>query len=148
MESLIQAFGIDLRLITIQVINFVVLAAVLSYLLYKPVLKMLNEREAKIKQGLNDALAAAKARENAEEERKDIVQIAHQEAEDVGKRAEVYAKDKAAEITAAAEASAVDKIRLAEERAIALSEEAKRQSEAEIAKLAVLAAEKILQESK
>lgn len=148
MESLIEAFGIDLRLITIQVINFVVLAVVLSYLLYKPVLKMLNDREAKIKQGLSDAEAASLAKENAEEERKEIVQEAHKEAEEVGKRAEVYAKDKAAEIAAAAEASASERIRLAEERSVALAEEAKRQSEAEIAKLAVLAAEKILKESK
>lgn len=148
MESLIDVFGIDVRLITIQVINFVVLATVLSYLLYKPVLKVLSDREAKIKQGLSDAEAAAKARENAEEERKDIVQVAHKEAEDVGKRAEAHAKDRAAEIKEAAEASAADRLRQAEERALALSEEAKRQSEAEIAKLAVLAAEKILKESK
>lgn len=148
MESLIEAFGIDLRLITIQVINFVVLATILSYLLYKPVLKMLNEREAKIKQGLNDAEAAAKARENAEEERKGILETAHKDAGEVEKRAEAHAKEKAADIAASAEASAADKIRLAEERAIALSDEAKRQSEAEIAKMAVLAAEKILKEAK
>lgn len=148
MESLIETFGVDIRLITIQVINFVVLATVLTYLLYKPVLKMLNDREAKIKQGLSDAEAAAKARENAEEERKGILETAHKDAGEVGKRAEAHAKDKAAEIAAAAEASAADKIRLAEERAMALSQEAKRQSEAEIAKMAVLAAEKILKEAK
>ena len=148
MESLIEVFGIDLRLIIIQVINFLVLATILTYLLYKPVLKMLNDREAKIKQGLNDAAAAAKARENAEEERKGILEIAHKDAGEVGMRAEAHAKDRAAEIAAAAEASAADKIRLADERAKALSNEAKRQSEAEIAKMAVLAAEKILKEAK
>ncbi len=148
MESLIEVFGIDIRLITIQVINFVVLATILTYLLYKPVLKMLNDREAKIKQGLHDAEAAAKARENAEEERKGILEAAHKDAVEVGKRAEAHAKDRAAEIAASAEASAADKIRLAEERAMALSLEAKRQSEAEIAKMAVLAAEKILKEAK
>lgn len=148
MESLIEVFGIDLRLITIQVINFVVLATILTYLLYKPVLKMLNDREAKIKQGLSDAQAAVKARENAEEERKGILETAHKEAGEVGKRAEAYAKDKAAEISAAAEVVAAEKIRLASDRAVALGEEAKRQSEAEIAKIAVLAAERILKEAK
>lgn len=148
MESLIEVFGIDIRLITIQVINFVVLATILTYLLYKPVLKMLNDRETKIKQGLSDAEAAAKARENAEEERRSILEIAHKDAGEVGMRAESHAKDKAALIAAAAEASAADKIRVAEEKAKALADEAKRQSEAEIAKMAVLAAEKILKEAK
>ncbi|MEX0913165.1 MAG: ATP synthase F0 subunit B [Candidatus Paceibacterota bacterium] len=148
MDSLIQAFGIDIRLITIQVINFVVLAAILSFFLYKPVLKMLNDREEKIKQGLSDAEAAAKAKENAEEERKGIVQVAHKEAEEVGKRAEIHAKEQATLVAAQAEASAAERIRLAEDRAAALAEESKKQNEAEIAKLAVLAAEKILKEAK
>lgn len=144
MESLIQAFGVDLRLIIIQVINFAVLAGLLSYLLYKPVLKILNDREEKIKQGLDDAEAAAKARENAEEERKSIVKAAHEEATAVSQRSEQSAKEKALEIVAAAENEASNKIKLAEERSTALAEEARRQSEQEIAKLAVLATEKVL----
>lgn len=146
MDSLIQAFGIDLRLITIQVINFVVLAAALTFLLYRPVLKLLKEREDKIEQGLADAEAAAKAKENAEEERKQIVATAHQEAVKISDRAEGFAKEKAAEITTAAEKEAAHKLRLAEERSAALAEEAKRQSEQEIAKLAVLAAAEVLKE--
>ena len=83
MESLIQAFGIDLRLIVIQIINFAVLAAALSYFLYKPVLKLLKDREDKITQGMSDAEQAAKAREMAEEDRKVVLKEAHKEAEEV-----------------------------------------------------------------
>lgn len=39
MDQLIQAFGIDAKLITVQIINFGILLAALTYFLYKPVLK-------------------------------------------------------------------------------------------------------------
>lgn len=146
MDSLIQAFGIDIKLIVIQVINFTILAGVLTYFLYKPILKMLNEREEKIKKGVEDAEAAGVARNAAEGERKEIVAEAHQSAEEIGKRAEAHAKEVAAAAAAATEEETAHKLQLATARAEAIAEETRKNSEAEIAKLAVLAAEKILKE--
>lgn len=148
MESLIHAFGIDLKLITIQIINFVVLAGALSYFLYKPILRILNEREEKIKQGVSDAAAAATARNEAESERKSILAEAQQKASEVSKRAEEHAKERAAEVEAAADAEVARRLRLADEKAEALAEEARKKSEAGLAEVAVLAAEKILREGK
>lgn len=146
MESLINAFGIDIRLITIQIVNFVVLAGALSYFLYKPILGILKEREEKIKQGVEDAKAAGEAKERAEADRKVIVSEAHLEAEAVSKRAEEHAKEKAADLVRQAEIEAADKLRIAAEKAEALAVEAKKKSEAEVAKLAVLAVEKLMVE--
>ena len=73
MEQLISAFGIDVKLITIQIINFVVLAGLLSYFLYKPVLKILDEREEKIKQGIADAEEAAVAKASAVSEKQALL---------------------------------------------------------------------------
>ncbi len=148
MESLIHAFGIDIKLITIQIINFLVLAGILSYLLYKPLLKILNEREETIAQGVKDAEAAGQALSAAEDEKKAIVSQAHQEAADINDRVTGFAEENAAKVRAAAEEEAAQKIKAAEERSRALAEEAKKASEAEIAKLAVLAAEKVLSEKK
>lgn len=144
MESLIHAFGIDIKLITIQVINFVVLAGALTYFLYKPILKILNDREETIKLGVKNAEQAAEAKEKAEEERKGIVAAAHKEADAVSKRSEDNAKEAAVEITTKAEAEAAHKIKLAEEKAEALAEEVRKKNDAEIAQLAALAAEKVL----
>lgn len=144
MESLIHAFGIDAKLITIQIINFVVLAAALSYLLYKPILKILREREETIKQGVKDADMAKSSLERADSERKVIVEAAHTEAAAVAKRAEEHAQERAGEVLASAEKEALQRIRIAEEKAEALSEKVRKESEAEIAKMAVLATEKIL----
>lgn len=147
MDSLIQAFGIDVRLITIQVINFVVLASLLSYFLYKPILKLVSERESKIKQGLQDAEDAKKTLEGAEGEKNEILSLAHKEAEAVEKRAEVHAKEKAETLRVEADALNASRLEQAESRAEALIDEARKKSEAEVAKLAVLAAEEILKKS-
>lgn len=147
MESLIHAFGIDVRLITIQVLNFVVLAGLLTYFLYKPILRLLEEREHKIKQGLADAASAKEALSGAEEEKKNILASAQSTASAMEARAETHAKAKADDIVREANEAAADRIRQAEARAEAMKEEALKASQAEVAKAAVLAAEEILKKS-
>ncbi len=144
MESLIHAFGIDARLITIQVLNFVVLAGLLTYFLYKPVLRLLEERENKIKQGLADAESARAALSGAEEEKKKILAEAQGNAASMEARAETHAKEKAEDIVREANETAAERVRQAEARAEAMKAEALKASEAEVAKSAILAAEEIL----
>ncbi len=146
MEQLLHAFGIDVKLIIIQIINFVVLAGLLSYFLYKPVLKILTEREEKIKKGIEDAEAAAKAKASALEEKQAVLSEAQKEAQEIDARAKAFAKEKEEEIVTAAQAKASDVIKDAETKSALLKEQALKESEAEIAKLAVLAAEKVLRE--
>lgn len=145
MESLIHAFGLDARLIVIQMINFTALAVLLSYFLYKPIMRIVNEREEKISEGIKNAEAASKALEEAEDKKGEILSIANREAEAVVTRAKESAKVEAAEIVGEAEKTAADRVRQGEERGQVLAEEARRKSEAEVARLAVLAAAEILQ---
>ena len=146
MEQLIEAFGIDARLILLQVVNFGLLMVVLSYFLYKPILKVLAERQEKIAQGVKDAEEAGRAKTEATEEKKGIIAAANKEAEAMATRSKEHsiAKGDALVATAQAKAEQIAKdaqLRSAELKAIALKE-----SEAEIAKLAILASEKILRE--
>src|SRR3989338_6525968 len=55
--ELLTKLGIDYRLLIAQLINFVILLAVLYRFLYKPVLKLLHERSTKIEDGLKNAEA-------------------------------------------------------------------------------------------
>jgi len=146
MEQLINAFGIDVKLIIIQVVNFVVLMSALTYFLYKPVLKILADREEKIVQGIKDAEAAAVAKASAESEKQGILSNAHREAEEVAKNAKTFADEKSESIVAEARTKAELVIKEAELKSNELKLQAKKESEAEIAKLAILAAEKILKE--
>ncbi len=146
MEEILHAFGIDGRLIVIQIFNFAILAAALWYFLYTPVLKLLGEREAKIKKGIEDAEKAELARNEADAEKKHILSLAHKEAEEIATRATTHADAKAQEIVSEAHAKSATVLENASARAEELKLQAKKESEAEIAKVAILAAEKILQE--
>jgi F-type H+-transporting ATPase subunit b len=144
MDQLIEAFGIDVKLIISQIINFGILAGLLTYFLYKPLLNILQTREDKITQGMKDAEAAATAKASAEEEKKAVLSQAHKEAEDVALKAKDYADQKALAIAEEAQEKAESIIKSAEAKKLELKEQARKESEAEVAKLAVLAAEKVL----
>ena len=57
--------GINLPGLITQLISFTVLLFLLTKFLYKPVLKLLDERSEKIKKGLSDAELASKGAEEA-----------------------------------------------------------------------------------
>lgn len=146
MEQIIHAFGLDLRLITAQAVNFILLMVVLGYFLYKPILRILNEREERIAAGIKDAEAAALARQNAETEKRAVLAAAHEEASKVGERARAHAESVQEEATTNARIKAESILTEAEVRAHEAAKRIAKESEAEIAKTAVLAAEKLLRE--
>lgn len=146
MDEIVHAFGIDGRLIVIQVFNFALLAAALWYFLYTPVMKMLEEREAKIAKGVRDAEAAEKMLDDADDEKKNILTAAHKDAEEVSLRAKASADQKAVGIVKEAESKADDILKSAAAKGAEIAERARKESEAEVAKLAILAAEKVLRE--
>ena len=144
MQEILHAFGIDWRLIVIQIFNFGVLAGVLWYFLYKPVLKILNEREAKIKKGIEDADAAGKARADADTEKNVVLKEAHKEAGEIVARGTQHAEEKGRAVLEEAREKAMRDLKNAEIAAQELKDAARKESDAEIAKLAILGAEKVL----
>ncbi|MEI7424925.1 MAG: hypothetical protein WCK10_02290 [Candidatus Staskawiczbacteria bacterium] len=55
MNGFISEFGIDWKLFLSQLVNFIIILIVLSLFVYKPVIKILKERNKKIKEGLDKA---------------------------------------------------------------------------------------------
>ena len=55
MSSFISQFGIDWKLFLSQLVNFLLILIILRFFVYKPVLKILKERNKKIKEGLDKA---------------------------------------------------------------------------------------------
>lgn len=144
MSALLTTFGIDWHLLTAQVINFAVLAVALTWLLYKPVLKMVKERERVIAKGVTDAEESAKRLAHTGVEVEKLVGAAELEAEDIVERARRSATDEKARILKEAEERALRVALDAEARAKETAAEALRESEKEIARLALLAAEKVI----
>jgi len=54
-NEFISQFGIDWKLFVSQLVNFVLILIVLKFVVYTPVLKILKERNKKIKEGLDKA---------------------------------------------------------------------------------------------
>jgi F-type H+-transporting ATPase subunit b len=71
--------GINLPGLITQLISFTVLLFLLTKFLYKPVLKLLDERAEKIKKGLSDAELASKGAEEAAQRIEDEISQARLE---------------------------------------------------------------------
>ncbi len=147
MDQLFGAFGIDGKLLIAQLINFGVLFVGLTYLLYKPVMKTLDERRTKVAQGVIDADAASMKLATAGEEASTLVRSAETDAEGIVASARDAAGAEKARIMKEAETRAVAIAADAEARAKEAANKALRDSEKEIARLSVLAAEKVLKQS-
>jgi F-type H+-transporting ATPase subunit b len=143
----LQSLGINPIYLLAYVVNFIVLVVLLRALLYKPILKMFDDRRAKIEKGLQDARAAESARANAEAEQRRLLDIARIEAQKLRAEASQLAEQDAAKIRADASAEA-KKIKdealsdLGNERDQMLSE-----LRGQIAALAIAATTKLIGES-
>jgi F-type H+-transporting ATPase subunit b len=144
MEEIIHAFGIDVRLIVIQMFNFALLMGALWYFLYTPVLKLLNDREATVRKGVEDAEKAAQALRDADTEKGAVLSEARKSAETIVADAKTHALSRGTDIVHEAEAKAARVLEDAKARAEEERIRAHKASEAEIAQAAILAAEKIL----
>lgn len=144
MEKLLEAFAIDPRLLLAQAVNFGVLLVVLWYFLYRPVIKVLDERKQKVAQGVLDAEQAAAKLLSAEHEAGETMKGAEKEADNIVSSARDTAVAEKARILKEAEARASAIERDAEARSKEDALRTLKESEREIARLAILAAEKTL----
>jgi F-type H+-transporting ATPase subunit b len=75
------ALGINLPLLVSFTISFVILFALLGLFLYKPVMKMLDERSRRIKEGMEQAEATKEEYAHAEEEVKKLISKAREDGQ-------------------------------------------------------------------
>lgn len=97
-----EGIGINLPLLLAFVVNFIILLVLLSVVLYKPVLKMLDERQAKIKDSMEQAEKIKQQITQSEENIKAHLDSARKEgqkivaqAEQIGERLKTEAKEEA-----------------------------------------------------
>jgi len=99
-----EALGINVGLLIVQIIAFTIVMLTLNAWVYKPMLDMMETRKKKIAQGLEDARVAAEARANAEKEASKIIAEAQAEAGKVVREATERAESAGKDVKAAAEA--------------------------------------------
>jgi F-type H+-transporting ATPase subunit b len=146
MQQLFAAFGVNVSLIIAQAVNFAIVLVALRYFLYKPVLAMLTKRQEIVAKGVEDAARASEKLAHADSEAESRVSAADTEADAIVSAARESAAAEKARLLKDAEARANAVTKDAEERATEAAAKAKRESEKDIARIAILAAEKILKE--
>lgn len=144
MESILSTFGIDWRLLLINIGNFALLLAGLWYFMYGPIMAMLEERRQKVVKGVEDAEAAARARQEIEGERSGVLAKAAQEADEALARARAAAGARERELVEEAGRRAEAIVAQAEAQAKEEKARAVAESRDEVAKLIVLGMEKAL----
>jgi len=145
MDSFIQTFHIDWKIIVAQVINFAIVLFVLQFLALKPLKKMMKERSENIEGGLNDAVKNAELLANTKKEYDAVISNARTEAHTIFQEGKKEAETKKAEMIENAKKE-VDTMILNGKKVLE-SEKAKIIEEAkqEIVSLVVKATEKLLE---
>jgi F-type H+-transporting ATPase subunit b len=142
-----DALGINLGLIIVQITAFAIVFLTLNAWVYKPMLDMMESRKQKIAQGLEDARVASEARANAEKEAAKVLAEAQAEAGKVVREATERAASAGKDVKAAAEAEAVK----AREAAMAEAELERNRIlgdlRGQVAALAIAAANKLVGEA-
>jgi F-type H+-transporting ATPase subunit b len=146
MEQIIDVFGIDWKILVVQIVNFTVLLGVLWYFLYKPLTTLIENRRAQIIKGVADAERAEAALKDADTKKADILAKASIEAQEIVNASRSSGKAREAEIVQEAQEKYERMLTEATLKGEEIQREALAKSKQEIAKLVVLGVEKTLKE--
>lgn len=146
MEGILE-LGINPPVLLAQVVNVFILLVLLYLVAYKPVMRMLDERSRRVKEGMEQAESIKEQAARAEEEVKKQLKAASQEGQEkiaravkIGEEAKQKAQQEAREEAGALIARARSEIQKERDEAI---DEVRR----EAADLTILAAEKVINRS-
>jgi F-type H+-transporting ATPase subunit b len=143
----LDALGINLGYLFVQILNFGIMLVILYAWVYKPLLRMLDRRRQAIAQGLEDARIAAEARQNAEREAERIINEAQVKGSDIIREATTRAEGVGRELKVSAEAE------IARAREVAMAEVEQERNlmlsglRSQVVALAISAAQRLIGES-
>lgn len=147
MGAAVEALGLNLPQLIAQIVNFFLLLVILRLTLYKPILKMLDERKQKISEGLNAAELARAEAVSAQANIQQQLDVARKEGQDmvanaqqIATRIQVEAREQASRDREASVERATADIQRERDRAIA-------DLRGEFADITVRAAERVIGQS-
>ncbi|PID83304.1 ATP synthase F0 subunit B [Candidatus Campbellbacteria bacterium] len=146
MQEIINSFGLDWKIFTAEIVNFIIILFILYYFLFRKVFANLEKRQEIIKKGVEKGEEAEKIVNDAEKKADDILADSRLDANDRVKESMQKAKDKEAEILKEAETLKSQILERAEKAGEKRKEDILKNIDKDIAKLAVLGAEKVLSE--
>lgn len=145
--EVLNALGINLGYLFVQIFNFLIMFVVLRAWAYTPIVNALEKRRSSIEQGLEDARIASEARANAEKEAEKVLADAQAKASEVVREATVRAEAVRKDIRVAADSEAEKIIEEARAEAELERERVLSDVRGQIGALALAAAQKLVGES-
>jgi F-type H+-transporting ATPase subunit b len=145
MQQLLDQLGINWQLLLSQAVNFILLLIVLRIFVYKPLLKLLHDRRAKIEEGLTKAEEAERRLREVDEIGKGKIKDAEHQAIAILKRTESDAKTLEEKLLAEAKRHEEEAMKSAATRLRSQEEESRRALDKEAAALVRLAITKTVE---
>ncbi len=143
----IASLGFSLPGLIAQVVNFGILLVVLRLFLYKPLLRVLDERKRRIQEGIDRAAEAASAAAASEVEARRAMDAARAEGQQAVQRAQEAAARLREELEARARADAEQIVARAREEVALERDQAIELLRREFADLTITAAERVIAQS-
>jgi len=144
--ELLTKLGIDWKLFVAQIINFLVLLVILYKFLYRPILKMLDDREKKIEKSLKQAEEIEKNLFTSQGEKAKIVQEARNEAGKIIAESREMSEKLREDLTNKAKMEAQNMLEQGKKQLASEKEAMFKEIKGEVADMVKTAAEKILKE--
>ncbi len=141
-----EALGINLGFLVSQIVNFTLLVLLLYFVAYKPILRMIDERSARIKKGIDDAEHAARRAAEAEQEFERHLANARKEGQEIIAQASQLSEQARQDILDQARAEAQHLIAKAREEIDRERQQAMSELRKQVADLSVLMTQRVLGE--
>ncbi len=142
-----EALGINLGYLLSQIVNFTLLAVLLYFVAYKPILRMLDERSARIQKGLQDAEEASRRAAEMEQEYEQRVAEARRDGQEIIAQATQMSEKARQEILEQARDEARAQIERAREEISRERDQAMSELRQQVADLSLMISEKVLAET-
>lgn len=139
-----ETLGIDFKLIIAQIFNFLVLFVIFKKFLYKPFLKIFEERKTKIEEGLINSEKIKKELAEIEIDKQKILSAAGKEAENLISEQRKFAQKEKEEIVKEAQKKATEEVKKGMILAKAEMEKAKLELKKEAIEIAGSLVKKVL----
>ncbi len=145
-HGIVDTLGLKTDVFIAQLVNFLIILFVLWRWAYKPILKVLEDREIRVKKGLEDAEAAGTRLAEIEKEHAAVLRTARDEAAQVIKDAHGIGEQKREELLAKSREEIGKLVTDARKKIAEEREQAAQDLKKEISALVVTTAEMVLRE--
>lgn len=145
--EILSDFGVEPILLLAQVVNFIVLLYILKRFLYKPILKILDERKRKIETSVKQSEEIQKKLDEVSQKQIEILDKAKEESEQIIKNAKNEAKTLADQIQSDASIQAEDAMKRTQQTLQLEKQKMISEAKQEIGDVVVTVTEKVIQKT-